>query len=312
MSEPPHPGEPADGDGGRPTVRRLDTTLGLAVDRVGLSDRSLVTYARDHVSVRTPSQPTFRDGNTLDLVAPPDPGDLDRWIARFGETVAILGARHVQLRWETPLAADAGPVPPTPDPDLAAAVAARGMSLEAVTVLLLDQLVPVASSGAELARLAAPRSTDEPASTTERRWHGIEVLERYVQGDAPDQWRPDDTGFARFVVEVRRELARAGRAQVWLAVRQGVPAGRCVVVHDRQGLGVVQDVVVHPVHRRRGLASALTHAAATGFLAEQPDGARLGIGAEPGGPADHLYRRLGFRPHATVWTALRPAPAPAS
>ncbi len=297
----------ADGEGAsRPSVRRVDERMGLTVDRVGLSERTLVTYARDHVSVRTPSRPDFRDGNTLDLVAPPGPGDLDRWIARFGETVAILGARHVQIRWETPLPVDAPIAPPVPDPTLAAAVAERGMTLEAVTVLLLDQLTAVPPTGAELIRLAAPRTADEPSSTVERRWHATEVLERYAEGDRPDDWRAEPTAFDRWADEVRRELARAGRAQVWLAVRQGTPAGRVVVLHDRQGLGVVEDLVVHPVHRRRGLARELTHAAVTGFLAEQPAGARLGICAAAGGPAERLYRQLGFRPHATVWTARRP------
>jgi GNAT superfamily N-acetyltransferase len=87
-------------------------------------------------------------------------------------------------------------------------------------------------------------------------------------------------------------------------MRHGAPVGRLTVAHDRQGLAVVEDVIVHPVHRRLGIASALTHTAVARHLAERP-GSRVGLGAEPAGPADHLSRRLGFRPHATVWTALR-------
>lgn len=286
----------------RPTVRRVERKLGLAVDRASLSDRTLTTYARDHVSVRTPSRPDFRDGNTLDLVDVPDPDDLPRWVDRFADTIAILGVRHVQVRWETPLAADAPAVAPQPDPALAAACRGLGLELSSVTVLLLDQLVAPPTSDAELVRLAAPRTAEEPASTVERRWHASEVLSRYEHGDTPEQWRTVDADFAAWADEIRRELARSGRAEAWLAYRQGTPAGRLVLLHDRQGLATVEDVVVHPVHRRRGLAAALIHAAVTGHLAAHPT-ARVGIGAVPGSSAERLYRRLGFRPHATVWTA---------
>lgn len=287
-----------------PRVRRVDERLGLAVDRASLSDRTLATYARDHVSVRTPSRPDFRDGNTLDLVDPPDPAALPGWLERFRETIGVLGVPHVQVRWETPLAADAPATAPAPDRVLEEAWGALGFTCSAVTVLLLDQLVAPAVVGAELVRLAVPRTADEPTSEVERRWHASEVLSRYEHGDSPDDWRAADADFTAWAGEIRRELVRAGRADAWLAYRQGTPAGRVVLVHDRQGLAVVQDVVVHPVHRRRGLAAALTHAAVTGHLAAHP-AARVGIAAEPGGPAERLYRRLGFRPHATIWTALR-------
>jgi GNAT superfamily N-acetyltransferase len=287
---------------GRAEVRRVDDRLGLAVERASLSARSLVTYARDHVTVRTPSRPDFRAGNTLDLVDRPAPDDLPRWADRFAETTGILGVPHVQIRWETPLSVDAPPAPSAPDPDLAASAAALGFSLAQVTILTLDQLVAPAAAPAELVAVEAPSAV--PGGAVDRRWHAATVLYRYESGDDPDAWREVDEGFVAWSVDVQRELATDGRGQVWLAMRHGGPVGRLTVAHDRQGLAVIEDVIVHPVHRRLGIASALTHAAATHHLEEHP-GSRIGLGADPGSPADHLYRRLGFRPHATVWTALR-------
>jgi GNAT superfamily N-acetyltransferase len=286
----------------RAEVRRVDDRLGLAVERASLSGRSLVTYARDHVTVRTPSRADFRAGNTLDLLVPPAPADLPRWVDRFVETTGRLGAAHVQLRWETPLGPEAPASPPDPASDLSAAAAALGLTLTAVTVLVLDGLRTPAPAPAELVPVEAPSAIS--GGPTDRRWHAATVLYRYETGDDPDRWRAVDEDFVAWSVDVQRELATEGRAQVWLAMRHGGPAGRLTLAHDRQGLAVVEDVIVHPVHRRLGIASALTHAAVTRHLEDHP-GSLVGIGAEPGGPADHLYRRLGFRPHATVWTALR-------
>ncbi len=319
--------------GGNPTLRRLDERLGLAVSRAGVSPRTLVTYARDHVSVRTPSRPDFRDGNTIDLESPPAPGDLGAWVSRFTDTIGGLGVQHVQLRWETPLHPDAPPGLPAVDASLVEAAAALGMELHPTTVLLLSEPVAPPEAPAELVVVTPPTrvvtdrgavvSAEDTPVEVERRWHAVTVLDRYASGDDPDDWRanastsdvgraPRSSGdlvraagdFTAWAVDVQRELAAAGRATIWLALRHGGPVAKAVVLHDRQGLAVIEDVVVHPVHRRLGIAAALTHRAVTAHLATHP-GSRVGIGADPGGPADHLYRRLGFRPHATVWTAVR-------
>jgi GNAT superfamily N-acetyltransferase len=306
---------------GGPSLRRLDERLGLAVARTGTSPRTLVTYARDHVTVRTPSRPDFRDGNTIDLEAPPTPDALAAWVDRFGDTIGRLGVQHVQLRWEEPLPPDAPPAAPTPDPALERAGAALGLDLHATTILLLAEPVAPAPAPAELVPVTAPAATPRPRGAgvdvdagatpveVERRWHAVSVLDRYASGDTPDDWRASDADFTAWAVDVQRELAAAGRATAWLALRHGAPVAKAVLLHDRQGLAAVEDVVVHPAHRRLGIASALTHRAVAAHLEAAP-GSRVGIGADPDGPADHLYRRLGFRPHATVWSALRAPSAP--
>ena len=286
----------------RTRVERVDDRLGLAVRRVGLSGRTLTTYARDHVSVRTPSRSDFRDGNTIDLLSPPAPSALPRWIDRFQETIGIMGATHVQVRWEEPLASDDPVMSPTADPALVAACTELGFDLAPTTILLLDELSEPVPTSAELVPVEAPSAVHGGA--VDRRWHAATVLYRYARGAMPDDWRDVDQAFTDWAVDVQRELASAGRCQVWVAMRHGGPVGRLTLLHDRQGLALVEDVIVHPVHRRIGIASALMHPAVSSYLDVAP-GARVGIGADPGSGADRLYRRLGFRPHATVWTALR-------
>jgi GNAT superfamily N-acetyltransferase len=286
------------------TIRRVDERLGLAVRRVSLSGRSLVTYARDHVTVRTPSRPDFRDGNTLDLLEPPMPDDLARWVARFEETIGILGADRVRVRWEVPLSSEAPSAAPVPDDDLLAAATAVGLALEPTTVLLLHDLVEPPLAPVAIAPVPPPSVIDP--QPTDRRWHAATVLYRYDGEDTgdPDAWRTWDEEFVAWSVDVQRELAAAERAQVWVAQRHGGPVGRATLVHDRQGLGAVEDVIVHPVHRGLGIAAALVHTAVRAQRHLEPD-LRIGLGADPGSRAERIYRRLGFVPHATVWSASR-------
>ena len=300
-------------DGPPPTssarVTRIDDRLGLAVSRVGLSGRTLVTYARDHVTVRTPSKPDFRDGNTIDLEAVPAPEDLAAWVERFHDTIGMLGVEHVQLRWETPLAPDAPAEVPELDPTLAAAADEQGLRPFPLTVLLLDELQEPPRAPGDM--VPVPPPAEASGGSVDRRWHSATVLYRYMEGEDPDDWRAADQAFIDWKVEVQRELALAERCQVWLTMRHGGPVARLHVVHDEQGLAAVEDVVVHPVVRRHGIAAALTYQAVRTHLDVHVDdqpGSRVGIVAEPGTTAERLYRRLGFRPHATVWTALRPAP----
>lgn len=288
-------------------VRRVDDRLGLAVLRASLSGRTLVTYARDHVAVRTPSRPDFLDGNALDLLAAPAPDALSGWQQRFTETVGRLGADRLHLRFEQPIDDPAATRAPAPDPDLAAALSALGLGLNPVTVLLLDgpdALGVAPSSVAAEVRPVEPPGVG-PTAPVDRRWYASTVLYRYAAGDTPDDWRDLDEDFVTWSVDVQRELAAAGRAQVWIAMRHGAPVARLTLIHDRQGLAVVEDVVVHPVHRRRGLAAALTHRALDAHLRAWP-GTRVGVAADPGSAGERLYRRLGFAPHATVWAALAP------
>lgn len=290
----------------RARVRRVDDRLGLAVQRAPLSARTLVTYARDHVTVRTPSRPDFHDGNTIDLETPPHAHALADWVARFHDTVGQMGVRRVQLRWEEPATGPAGP-PPVPPRALRAAATRLGLELTPRSVLLLDRLVPVPGSDAALAPVPPPAAS--PGGAVDRRWHAASVLYRYEADEpGPDGWRDWDEDLVAFRIEVQRELAADGRARVWLADRHGAPVGRLTVAHDRQGLAVVDDVIVHPVHRRRGIAADLVHRAVADHLATEPH-ARVGVCTEPASGAERLHRRLGLRPHATVWAARSVGPA---
>lgn len=69
-------------------------------------------------------------------------------------------------------------------------------------------------------------------------------------------------------------------------------------MHDRAGLAIVEDVVTHPLHRGRGLASAIVVHAVDHHLAARPHD-RVVIRADADGAARRIYERLGFVPVAT-------------
>lgn len=281
---------------------RVDERLGLAVCRVGLSPRTLVTYARDHVSVRTPSRPDLLDGNTLDLESVPAAEDLTGWVERFEDTISTIGAPHVRLRWEVPLSAEEPARAPRPTEDLTRAASRLGLSLTPATVLMLDRLPQAPAAPGDPVPVAPPSHI--AGGPVDRRWHAATVLYRYQQGDTPTQWRDVDHGEVAWKIDVQRELALAERCQVWLTMHHGGPVARLHVVHDHQGLAAVEDVIVHPVVRGRGVAAALIIEALRAHLHVDP-GSRVGIVVPAGSVADRLARRIGFRPHATVWSADR-------
>lgn len=292
--------DPRGTDAVRAQVRRVDERLGLAVARLPLSARTLVSYTRDHVAVRTPSRPNEPVGNSLDLLSPPRPDEVGRWVDRFQETVGRLGSQRLRLRWEVPLTGEPEGPPPGVDEQLAAALVAHGLRVERSLVRLLEQLTEVPDAPAELVPVDPPvpgrRAID-------RRWHAATVLYRYAaDGPGEDGWRDWDEDAVAWRIDVQRELAADGRARVWLAARHGAPVGRLTVLHDRQGLAAVEDVVVHPVHRRAGIAGGLVHRAVAAHLAGDRE-ARVGVGLAPGSAAERLALRLGFVPHATVWSA---------
>ncbi|TQN32420.1 acetyltransferase (GNAT) family protein [Haloactinospora alba] len=98
--------------------------------------------------------------------------------------------------------------------------------------------------------------------------------------------------------------AKAPAARYWIARSAGTPCGFVASWPGHGDMGMVEDLFVHPDHRRRGIATRmLGHAVAD---------ARNRAGTPPEGPfpvliraaADdepkHLYHRLGFEPAAVL------------
>lgn len=283
------------------TVSRRDDGAALRALRVGVHPSALVQHVGTDIVVRTPERPDHRDGNVVDLLAPPDAAEVPARLEGVRRLMEPVGVAHVHLRYEVSDGiVDAG------ESAREVALRAAGFEPDDLRVLVLDaDALPVDAvpppGGVTVERLQGPDG-DVIAG---RRWYAAAVLDRYAHGDDVEQWRAWDAAWGAWDRERITALARIGRAEVWLASRHGMPVATLTLLDDGAGLAVVEDVVTHPAHRRRGIARALLTAALASLrTAASLD--RVALVVRPASPAAALYGTLGFRPLADVRAWLRP------
>jgi RimJ/RimL family protein N-acetyltransferase len=265
-------------------------SLGWRTDLIFARFDGEVTDCGNHVRVRTPSNPTFWWGNFLLFQHAPGAGDLERWMALFDAEIASRqpASSHrafgVDVRERLVL-----------PPDFAAA----GFVLSEATVLTLTRGQLRAPPKA-LPDGMAFRVLDLPRDSAA-------VVDKQV---AVDSTRYDPAGYRVFAERQMARYAAMQRAGLghWfgLVAQAGgrpVLAASCGLFRDAargDGLGRFQYVSTHPAWRRRGLCTALVHAACRhGFEAM---GLRtLVMMADPDEVAIGIYESLGYRRGVSTW-----------
>lgn len=201
----------------------------------------------------------------LELDAPPtDPAPfLARWQAAHGTT----GVARRTLCWETPL-----DVPWTRVAERYAPTRMWGMR-RAGPPPEVPAPLPIRPAGDALGRVIAVAAGQHPAF---------------------------GPSYATFLGWWYRGLAAVG-GTCWVAWDGDAPVAAATLVEGPEEARF-QDVWTLASHRRRGLAAALIAAALADHHARRP-AAPVVIGAVVDGPAEGLYRRLGFRA-VSRWTEL--------
>jgi len=250
-------------------VRSLAYRTDLMVrERSGAS----VTDHGDHLVVRTPANPSFWWGNFILVPGPPAPGDPAAWRALFSRE--FPDADHCAIGVDS-VDGDTGP---------GAELAALNLSARVSTVMSASSLRPPARpAAAEFVIRALAGDAD---------WRSAGELRLTLAREAGE----DSAGHLDFLARqaaAARTLTEGGHGW-WFGAFEGAELRSALgIVTDGRGLARYQAVETHPEHRRRGLAGTLVHAAAEHAIARA--GVRtLVIVAEPDGPADGLYRSLGF------------------
>ncbi len=244
------------------------TSLGFRTDLALLAaSGSLVEDRGTHLVVRSPDNPSYFWGNFLLLAGPPVPGGEREVVGAF--RTEFPQAEHVSI------GIDAGEL----DDEARAAFEAAGLTIDDATVLTASTLQPPREVEAEVRALAG-----------DEEW---EARARLSQQLYPQTSEEAFTAFARGKNVQERQLVDAGRGQRFGAFVDGVLISTAGIFVTEDGTARFQSVETHTEHRRRGLASAVVHAA--GQHALEHLGVRtLVIVADTEGEAIVLYRRLGF------------------
>lgn len=275
--------------------------LTLLEPRLSLGWRTDLIFARfdaevldrgDYLVVCTPHNPDYWWGNFLLFGTAPRAGDALRWRAAFDAEITqhLPACGHLAFGVDAP-----GPVTLPDD------FHALGLTLSASTVLTQTA-----------AQRKAPRRT-LPAGCAVRVLRLPDEADLAVQLQVEcDEGAHEAQAFRRFRV---RQMARytamqqAGLGQ-WFGVFASGPAGEtlvadCGLFRDPGApLARFQYVETHPAWRRRGLCSALVHAAC-GFGYAQLGADTLVIVADPADVAMRVYESLGFEPGRSTWQLER-------
>lgn len=247
------------------------TSLAYRTDLALLTASGSVVEDRGtHLVVRTPDNPTFFWGNFLLLAQAPVPGGEREVVGAFRTEFPEAG--HVSIG-----------IDGTAEPDAAtrAAFEAAGLEVTVDTVLTATALSPTPPH--EVEAEVRPLTGDEE-------WEARARLSLELH---PGPAEETVLAFTRARAAQERGLVEAGRGQRFGAFVEGTLVSTAGVYVTEPGVARFQSVETASTHRRRGLASAVVHAAGQHALAHH-DVRTLVIVADTDGEAIGLYRRLGF------------------
>jgi GNAT superfamily N-acetyltransferase len=223
----------------------------------------------EHLTVRSPENPTFRWGNFMLMATPAEPGDAPDWIGRFER--AFPHADHVAIGIDDP-SGEGGAI---------GELTALGLEVDLSVVMTADTLL-------------AP-NREQPNATFKRVQSDGEWLRATELSLVDDAERDSSAHVAYAELRMRaiRRVCEQGHGAWFGAFYEDEMRAGLGIFSAGSGLARFQSVVTHPAHRRRGLASHLVFTAGQYALSEL--GAQtLVIAADPDYHAIEIYRSLGF------------------
>ena len=233
--------------------------------------------------VRTPSNPTYYGGNLLVFNRPPVEGDYNRWLEMFrSEFEDQPEVRHLLFMWDVE-GDETGVIAPFQD---------GGFEVQTNLVLLAESVHPPPKTNHEMEVRALKRDAE---------WE--QLLETKVRLRDPKFDLRDFTLFKRRWLDVRRELALAGRGNWYGAFLDGRMVGNLGLFHEG-ALARFQDVDTEPDFRRRGICGTLVYEVAKEALASGGIETLVMV-ADENYHAARIYESVGFKPRERHISAIR-------
>lgn len=242
-----------------------------------LHPSSRVVDLGERAVVRTPGQPDGDEGPGIMLLGPPpSPGTLRDAVLELATRFPDPGARRrVVSRRPDDASDDGASAGEASDGEASDDAGSGGLERRPLDVLVLPDPAAAAGSWSRRSDVVLRPPGDG------RGWHAVTVLRRHAAvgaGEARARARGGRDDLLRWWVEGRRRLVAEGRARVLVAERFGTPvatgtlawAPAVEVGTGAAGLAVVTDVVVHPAHRRIGVATSVVGRLLADHLADFP------------------------------------------
>jgi GNAT superfamily N-acetyltransferase len=128
-------------------------------------------------------------------------------------------------------------------------------------------------------------------------WQAYSDLKRLDRHEsiAPTDAQTGHSGLAERLVAGTR--LKCPPAQYVMAYVDGSPAGYCSTWEGLKGVGQVEDLLVHPAYRHRGIATALLHHSVAAARAR--GAGPVVIVVYPANTAKNMYSALGWQPVVT-------------
>jgi ribosomal protein S18 acetylase RimI-like enzyme len=250
----------------------------LAVHRAWLQLGNAVTTTELGTFVRNERAPLIWDANHVAEARAATPAALDALLAHVEREYAHCGHRRFDLDEATPAA-------------LEARLVAAGYQMRRFEVMAIEGPLAGTSKTYDIRPLAGA-----DAWVAFERLHRLDWLE-----SAARLGLSGDLAVAEQGALVHR--AQSPPARWWLAYDAGEPRGYFSSWQGIGGVGQVEDLFVHPDHRRRGIATALVHHAVADARAHGAGPVVLVV--DPDDTPRHMYAAMGFRVLAEKRDLLR-------
>ena len=238
--------------------------------------------------VRTPDNPHYWFGNCLIFDAPPQDGDLERWLALFDREHAGCPSAHRVFRVDS-AQGEAGHAQPFVD---------AGFEIERAHILSTRSVVPPAKVN---------RAIDVRPLRSVSDWQAALALEVDV-GIRDDGHREVEAfvSFQRDRQATYRRMVERGLGEVWGAFLGAKLVGKLGLFHVGK-LSRFQHVATHHDHRRQGVCGTLVHRVSQQALAEVPSRCLVMLAFEDY-HATRIYQSLGYRVTERLVDFKRPPP----